>query len=421
LEKLELDKKVFFIIALVLILLFFANLFSYYQNFKKLTSSKYYQTTLKVTAVYPKRTKTGKMYKLLRLKMKNGIYLFGITWQKNLPNLQGRSITCKISVKKLTFFKYLKGGFLPVYHIKILSNNSNDIKRRLKDFISSQHKDKVTKEIFTALFLGKNIDKNLRKQIALLGISHLIAISGFHLGVLSFLIFLVLTPIYKFFQDRFFPYRNRMFDLIIISMLLLLFYLYILGFIPSLVRAYVMMVVGYIFYIRYINILSFQTLLLTLLILLAFFPELVFSIAFWFSVCGVFYIFLFLHYFEYLKPWQIFIVLNFWVYLLMQPIVHFVFPVFALSQLLSPFLSMAFVLFYPLELILHILNLGYLLDKEVLKLLEFKAHTIELKTPLWFMGTYITTSLLSIYKKIFLYLLLLQSAIFFVILLISNF
>lgn len=420
-EKLELDKKHFFIIALLLVFLFFINLFSYYQSFKKLTSSKYYQTTLKVTAIYQKRSKSGKVYKLLHLKMKNGIDFFGVTWQKNLPNLRDKLITCKIYTKKLTFYKYLKGAFLPVYHIKVLSNKSNDVKKKLENFISSQHDNKVTKEIFTALFLGKKIDKDLRKQVALLGISHLIAISGFHLGILSFLIFLILTPIYKFFQDRFFPYRNRMLDLIIISSILLFFYLYLLGFVPSLLRAYVMMVVGYIFYIRYINVLSFQTLFLTILILLAFFPELLFSIAFWFSVSGVFYIFLFLRYFEYLKAWQIFVALNFWVYLLMQPVVHYVFPTFALSQLLSPFLSMIFVLFYPLELILHLFGLGSLLDGMVLKLLEFKAHIIILKTPLWFLSMYITTSLLSIYKKLFLYLLLVQAALFFTILLIFNF
>jgi len=417
LEKLEFDKKHFFIIALVLILIFFVNLFLYYQNFKELKSSKYYQATLKVISQYPKRTKTGKEYQILRLKMKNGICFFGLAWQKNMPNLQNKFIKCKISTKKLTFYRYLKGSFLPIYHIGILPDKNNNIKKKMQYFISSQHKNKITKELFAALFFAKKIDKDIRKQVSLLGISHLVAISGFHLGVLSFLIFFILTPVYKIFQDRFFPYRSRMLDLMILSLALLFLYLYFLNFIPSLLRAYVMMVIGYFFYIRHINIFSFQTLLLTVLILLAFFPELIFSIAFWFSVSGVFYIFLFLHYYQYLKSWQIFIIINFWVYLLMQPIVHFVFPVFALSQLLSPFLSMLFTVFYPLELILHLLKIGDILDTPILMLLEFKAHVIKIRTPFWFLSVYIVTSLLSIYKKIFLYLLFVQATIFFIILL----
>ena len=413
-EKLELEKKHFLTLTLFFVFIFFINLTFKYQNYKEIKSFRYYKSISKVIAWYPKRTKRGKKYAILKLKMKNGIYFFGVTYQKNLPNLQDKTITYKIFTKKLTFYRYLKGSFLPIYHIKILSDKNDSIKKKLEVFISSQHKKKMTKELFLALFLGKKVDKSLREKVAILGVSHLIAISGFHLGVLSFLIFLILTPIYKFFQDKFFPYRNRMLDLIIVLIVLLFFYLYLVGFIPSLVRAYVMMVVGYIFYIRYIKVLSFQTLFLTVLVLLAFFPELLFSIAFWFSVSGVFYIFLFLRYFEYLKAWQIFIALNFWVYLLMQPIVHFIFPVFALSQLLSPFLSLIFILFYPIELILHLLNIGYVLDNEVLKLLEFKARTIELKTPFWFLSTYITTSLLSIYKKLFLYLLLIQAGVFFI-------
>lgn len=149
------------------------------------------------------------------------------------------------------------------------------------------------------------------------------------------------------------------------------------------------------------------------MILLAFYPSLLFSISFWFSVSGVFYIFLFLHYFKDLKPWKIFILINFWVYILMQPIVHYIFSTFALSQLLSPILSMIFILFYPLELFLHIIKEGGLLDSMVLKLLDFHTIAVSVKTPLWFLLIYIVTSLLSIYKKIFLYMLIFEALLFF--------
>ena len=412
-EKLELNKKHFFILTLFLFFVFCSNNFLKYQDYKELKKSNYQNATLQVLNQYNKITKKGKHYTLLKLQFNNGIKFFGISWHKNLQNLQNEIINCKINTKKLSFYKYLKGFFTSIYRIKKVSKKSYFLKDKISNFISSQHKNNTTKELFCALFLGEKISKVLRKKIQLLGISHLVAISGFHLGVISFLIFLILTPIYKFFQDRFFPYRNRMLDLIILSSFLLFLYLYLVGFIPSLVRAFTMLIIGYIFYIRHIKILSFETLFLTIMILLAFYPSLLFSISFWFSVSGVFYIFLFLHYFKDLKPWKIFILINFWVYILMQPIVHYIFSTFALSQLLSPILSMIFVLFYPLELFLHIIKEGGLLDSMVLKLLDFHTIAVSVKTPLWFLLTYIVTSLLSIYKKIFLYMLIFEALFFF--------
>jgi len=413
LEKLKLDKKHFFILTSFFAFIFCIHLYLYYEDYKQIKISNYYQTSLLVIDQYHKKTKRGKVYELLKVRLKNGIKFFAITWQKGLPNLKNSIIKCKIPTKKITFFKYLKGSFLPIYDIKIVKYTKRNIYKKIDDFIVSQHKSKITKELFEALFIGKKIDKNIRKDVSLLGISHLVAISGFHLGVLSFLIIFILTPLYKIFQDKFFPYRNRMLDLMIVSVVLLFLYLYLVGFIPSLLRAYVMMVIGYIFYIRYIDIFSYETLFLTVVALLAFFPELTFSVAFWFSVCGVFYIFLFLYYFSKLKPWQIFVALNFWVYFLIQPIIHYIFPTFALSQLLSPILSMFFVLFYPMELFLHLIREGGLFDKVVLNLFNFSTQAISFKTPIWFLCLYVATTLSAIYKKIFLYLLVFEGVLFF--------
>ena len=416
-EKLELDRKHFFILTLSLITLFSIHLFFKYQNYKSFTSIKYHPITAEVLSIYPKITKSGKKYNILKLQVDNGIKFFGISWKNKLK--QNSIIQCKVDTRKLSFYKYLKGFFAPIYDIKMVNAKTDSKKSQLSRYITSQHKNMQTKEIFSALFLATKIDKNIRKKIQLLGISHLVAISGFHLGVLSFLIYLVLTPIYRFFQDRFFPYRNAKLDLMIATIVLILGYIYIVGFIPSLSRAFVMLIIGYIFYIRHIKVLSFETLFLTLLLLLVFYPTFIFSISFWFSVAGVFYIFLFLHYFGGLKAWMIFILINFWVFILMQPVVHYIFPTFAFSQLLSPLLSMLFVIFYPLELFLHLIKEGGLLDGAVLKLLDFHAATISVKTPLWFLLTYITTSLLSIYKKIFLYLLIFQSLIFLIYLILT--
>jgi len=108
-----------------------------------------------------------------------------------------------------------------------------------------------------------------------------------------------------------------------------------------------MSMIGFFLFSRNIKIISFGTLFFTICIVLILFPHLIFSVAFWFSVSGVFYIFLFLYHFSNLSKISIFILLHFWVFVLMLPVVHFVFDVFSMYQLFSPLVSMVFILFYP--------------------------------------------------------------------------
>lgn len=405
-------KRESFALILFLAILFSFNIFLKYEQFQDFKSSKYFKASATVLSQYIKTTKKGKKYTVLKLKTNNSLKFYGISWQQNLKNMQNDIIKLKINTKKISFYKYLKGFFAPVYGMKIISPNVG-LKQKISTIIQNEHKNRSIKELFSALFLGTSLQKNLRKKIQILGISHLVAISGFHLGVLSAILFFILTPFYRFFQDKFFPYRNLRLDLMIVTLFILFGYLYLVGFMPSLIRAYTMLIIVYILYIRHIEIISFQTLALTTVLLLSFFPNLLFSISFWFSISGVFYIFLFLKYFSFLKPWQIIILLNFWVYLMMQPIVHAIFGLFSLYQIYSPILSMLFILFYPLELFLHIINQGDLLDGIILKLFSIKATIVQIKTPLWFLILFIFFSLFSVYKKIFLYILVLLDILFF--------
>ncbi len=412
-------KREVFILVFFLSILFSFNIFSKYRQYQEFKASKYFKTTAIVISQFQRTTKKGKKYTILKLNTNNSFKFYGISWHKNLKNMQGDKIELKINSKRVSFYDFLKGFFASMYSIKIIKQNKN-LKQKIAVYIKNEHKKLSLKELFSALFLGTSLDKNLRKKIQILGISHLVAISGFHLGVLSAILFFILSPVYKFFQNKFFPYRNIRLDLMVLTLVILFGYLYLVGFMPSLIRAYTMLVIGYILYIRHIEIISFQTLLLTTVLLLSFFPTLLFSLSFWFSVSGVFYIFLFLRYFIFLKPWQIFILLNFWVFFMMLPVVHIVFGLFSLYQLTSPFLSILFIVFYPLELFLHIINHGDLLDGMILKLFAIKTTIIQMKTPLWFLVLFVLSSLLSIYKKLFLYILILLDLSFFAYLLYSN-
>jgi len=82
---------------------------------------------------------------------------------------------------------------------------------------------------------------------------------------------------------------------------------------------------------------------------------------------------------------------------LMIPVVHLVFDVWSPWQLLSPIISMFFVLFYPVAIVLHLVGIGGLLDS-VVDFLDMDFTTIHFKTPLWFFLPFVALLVGSIYK-----------------------
>ena len=191
-------------------------------------------------------------------------------------------------------------------------------------------------------------------------------------------------------------------------------YQFFIDFPPSLLRDFVLMVGGFFLNVRVIKVISFGTLFLTVLLLIALNVRLLFSLGFWFSVSGVFYIFLFLHHFKELKSWQIFIFLNFWVYFMMIPVVHYCFDAFSFYQLLSPIVSMFFVVFYPIELFLHIIGFGDLLDEWILQFLSIEGEVYKIVTPFWYLVYFLTLSVFSIFNIRGIYLLFFSSLAFLV-------
>ena len=282
--------------------------------------------------------------------------------------------------------------------------------------VAQQHKDTNASKIYKALYTATPLSKDLQTTFSNLGVSHLFAISGFHLGVLSSVLLILLTYPYKFLQNRFFPYRNSTFDLFIMVGTLLLLYLLFLNSPASLLRAFALLVVGFILYDRGIKVISMQTLLTTILILLAFFPRLFFELGFWLSVSGVYFIFLFLIHFKHLsKLWQ-FVLIPFWVYLLMLPFSLAIFENFSIYHPLSIIWTSLFTLFYPLSIFLHLIGFGDLLDSSLgalVKLGEFKEVVI---LPMYYLYIHILLSLLALYKKSYIITLVFYNVVIFSVL-----
>ncbi|MGB5917681.1 ComEC/Rec2 family competence protein [Arcobacter sp.] len=391
-QKLNLinDKKELFYFSLFLILISFVTLFFQYNNYKDFIDNPIYKLQAQVINKYEKDD--FDIYKLQGAK-----FSFFTSTPKGLDLKRLDSVDMSILSGKVSFLEYLKGFYVKSFNI--FKYQKYSIKKDLKEKIQSQHTNKNISEIYEAIFLALPTNSDLRDVFAIYSISHLIAISGFHLGVLSFILYFIFYYPYNFFHNRYFPYRNRRFDILCIVLSLLFVYLIFTNLVPSLLRAFIMMVFGIFLLRANIRLISFETLLLTLLFILVLFPKFLFSISLWFSIIGVFYIFLFIKYFQNLNKVFLFLFFNIWIFLSFNPIVHYFFGVTSWVQLFSPLITIVFTIFYPLELFLHLIGYGDFLDSFLSVAINMKFHSVEVMTPLWFFITYIVVSLLAILRK----------------------
>ncbi|ADN08389.1 ComEC/Rec2 family competence protein [Sulfurimonas autotrophica] len=417
LEKVSLfsSKKDLFLFFIFIFTLLSLSLFFEYYKYKELTKFDSQLVDAKVLKEYDKTklTKKGKIksYKILKLRSDDGLVFYTMA-SKKLKNLKNKHLHVEIWAGNISFKEYIKGFFAFSKILNICDKPT--LKQKLASFIDAQHANSDIAKLYKALFLALPLPTSMQTQFSNLGISHLIAISGFHLGVLAAILFFIIKYPYKILQNRYFPYRSYKRDTFIIISLVLLGYLLFLDSPPSLLRAFVMLIVGFILYDRGIQIVSMQTLLITVLLILALFPKLVFSIGFWLSASGVFYIFLFLiHFKEYSKIKQ-FILLPFWVYLMMLPFSMAIFGNFSLYHPLSILWTTLFTLFYPLAIALHVIGMGNLLDTPLQHLLHVDTHAIQHILSKGYLVIEILLSLAAVFSKKALYLLLGYTLLLFI-------
>ena len=411
-EKVSLfnSKRDFFLFFILSSFILFYSLLIEYNEYKKFTRFDSQIINASVVKQYSK-TKDSKTLQILKLKSESGLNFYTSS-KKQLKNLLEKRVSIKIYGGKISFYQYLT-YFYAYTKIKFIYEDKT-LKERLNSYISSSHLNKDITNIYQALYTATPLSKELQTTFSTLGVSHLLAISGFHLGVLSALLFFFLKPIYSFFQNRYFPYRNSKFDLFGIVIIILLIYLMFLNSPPSLIRAFGMLLVGFVLYDRGIKIISMQTLFITVILLLCFFPKLFFALGFWLSVSGVFYIFLFLIHFKHLsKLWQ-FILIPFWVYLLMLPFSLVIFGNFSIYHPLSILWTSLFTLFYPTSILLHIIGFGDLFDGLLESLILLAREPKQININFIFLIIQIFISLFSIFYKRFIYILLIFSLGFFI-------
>ncbi|WP_299549052.1 ComEC/Rec2 family competence protein [uncultured Helicobacter sp.] len=385
-----------------------------FYQFHILKSQQTPQVKAEVLLQYTK-TKNNKTYFVLKLKSDFGI--FYTTTYEDLRDIRYKQVSLRVVFKNVGFLEFLKGFYAPSFSIILLRDSSLELKESLRQNVLSQHNTQIMGEYYLALFLADSLPKQWRDLAQSYGIAHIFAISGFHSGILSAVGFFLLGFLYKPLHERFFPFRNFFFDVGFLVVILLLMYYLILTQSPSYLRAITMSVVAFFMLWKGIDIWRIEMLFWCVLGLLAFFPQLLFSVGFYFSSLGVLYIFLFFKYFKIPKGVlnRLFygILLNASTFFQMGIIVYYFFPPFSPISLLSLVITPLFSLYYPLILFAHFLGFGGILDFLLLKWLEIPTHTISLNPGFYAFLICNVLSLLAVkYKGAFLALLALNLVYF---------
>ncbi len=408
--KLFLNLKEFWLTMLVLSLLLLTRLFILYGEYKEFKEKPFFYTDVQVVQAYEK-WKDDEYYTILKLYSATlDINFFSRT------KIRAEDISSQMRVKlfphdDMKFSDYLGTSFV-FSKINEIYEPKEDMKNELFEAVDRQHDNVMIANFYKAIFFAIPLEKDLRTQVATLGVSHLIALSGFHLAILSALLFFLLRLFYRPMQQKFFPYRFDLLDVGFIVLVVLAWYVWFVDAPPSLIRSYMMMVMGWTLLVLGVELLSFSFLVTVILLLLIIFPKLLLSLAFWFSVIGVFYIFLLLHYFSHINKYLMTLLISFGLFVLMLPIVHVVFPMTSSLQLYSPLLSLGFTFFYPLSILCHLLGVGGIFDSYLQELFTLSAQTVAFQLEKSYLFLYLILSLLSIYLRWLFYLLLFIALIF---------
>ena len=332
-------------------------------------------------------------------------------------HLRADTLTDRVRVKlypskKMRFSDYLGSSFIASSINKMIESDGG-FKRTLLEKIAQQHESQMVIEFYQGIFLAQPLGRQLREVVARLGVSHLIALSGFHLAILSALLFFLFRLLYHPLHKRYFPYRFELYDIGFMVLVILAGYVWFVGAPPSLLRSYVMMSIGWVVLLLGMELISWTFLSLVVMVILILLPKMLLSLAFWFSVMGVLYIFLLLKYFSHWGKYRVTLLISFGIFILILPIVHTIFPVVNLLQLFSPFLSLIFTLFYPLSILLHLVGLGDLFDALLLSLFTLEGVGYNFLLPLPYGLFYLLLSFLSFYSKRVFFLLFSVAFLFF--------
>ena len=213
--KLFPELKSFVIVITLLIAVLFARLFVHYQSYQEFIQKPFYYTYAKVLTSYEK-TKKGKSYTVLKLRSDEGLSFYTTSHRKE--DFYSKRLRLQLFPNKTISFQDYLGTFYVKSKIKGQSSLPRTFKDTLLENVASQHTDTSIQSFYNAIFFATPLAKELREKVSFLGVSHLVALSGFHLGILWGLVYGLLLLIYGPLQQKFFPYRHALFDVGLVAM-----------------------------------------------------------------------------------------------------------------------------------------------------------------------------------------------------------
>ncbi|MDD5406552.1 MAG: ComEC/Rec2 family competence protein [Sulfurovaceae bacterium] len=394
--------KSFWIVMAMFAAILIARVFYFYIEYQEFITKPFYFTYGNVISLEQKSDATYP-HTLLKIHSDDGLEFYIKSYTKIAEGAKRLRVQI-FPDEKISFLKYISTFFVKG-KVKEIVQTEQTFRDKIISDIRSQHADNGIKSLYPAMFFNTPVDKELRDKVIVLGISHLIALSGFNLSILWGVIYYgFFWLFYRPLQQRYFPYRYALFDLGLVSIIFLGIYVYMTDFSPSLIRAYLMVVIGWGILLAGMELVSFSFLAIVGALLLIVFPSLVLSLSFWFSIAGVFYIFLILHYSKEVNKHIIaWLLIPLGVFVLMQPIVHGFFGATSAYQLLSIPLEFVYIVFYPTTMVLHVIGYGGIFDNALSMLFAFPPQeTTENLLPWWALSGYAALSLSAIkYKYLF--------------------
>jgi len=162
---------------LVLSLFLLTRLFILYGEYKEFKEKPFFYTDVQVVQAYEK-WKDDEYYTILKLYSATlDINFFSRT------KIRAEDISSQIRVKlfphdDMKFSDYLGTSFI-FSKINEIYEPKEDMKNELFEAVDRQHDNVMIANFYEAIFFATPLEKDLRTQVATLGVSHLIALSGF--------------------------------------------------------------------------------------------------------------------------------------------------------------------------------------------------------------------------------------------------
>lgn len=206
---------------LAFIFIFLLSLSYEYYSYKKFFAQESVTLTCKPLNQYEKHS----FRDFYMLKLDCGEVNIYTAKSLKIGDVMEKNVRAEFDLSRLDFLGYLKGFYAK--NRDFTTTDDKSFKAKLNAFISAEHENKDVATLYKALYTNAPQDLELRQKLSTLGLSHTMSISGFHLGLISGVLFFLFGWLYRPFHERFFPYRHANRDLFVIVMF---FYLLMCGF-----------------------------------------------------------------------------------------------------------------------------------------------------------------------------------------------